>query len=364
MEYVVIMDTPCLTLISELWGAHCGPWSGLVLPGCTAVIGVFTCDGVCSYSGHPIAHAYVWAMGCPLWEHSWKIDSLTTAPCWYASWSGLVLSGCAAVIGVLTCDGVCGYSGHPIAHAYVWAMGCPLWEHSWKIDSLTTAPCWYASWSGLVLSGCAAVIGVLTCDGVCSYSGHPMAHAYVWAMGCPLWEHSWKIDILITAPCWYASWSGLVLSGCAAVIGVFTCDGVCSYSGHPMPHPYVWAMGCPFWGFSWKNDSVTTAPCFYASWNVLVLSGCAAVIGVFTCDGVRSYNGHPMPHACVWAMGCPFWGLSVKLTAIQQHHVVMGLSHLAALVTQVFTWDGVHTYNGHPMPHSYGCAMGCSFRGL
>ena len=304
MEYVVIMDTPCLTLISELWGAHCGPWSGLVLPGCTAVIGVFTCDGVCSHSGHPIAHAYVWAMGCPLWEHSWKIDSLTTAPCWYASWSGLVLSGCAAVI------------------------------------------------------------GVLTCDGVCSYSGHPMAHAYVWAMGCPLWEHSWKIDILTTAPCWYASWSGLVLSGCAAVIGVFTCDGVCSYSGHPMPHPYVWAMGCPFWGFSWKNDSVTTAPCFYASWNVLVLSSCAAVIGVFTCDGVRSYNGHPMPHACVWAMGCPFWGLSVKLTAIQQHHVVMGLSHLAALVTQVFTWDGVHTYNGHPMPHSYGCAMGCSFRGL
>ena len=101
---------------------------------------------------------------------------------------------------------------------------------------------------------------------------------------------------------------------------------------------------------------------------VLVLSGCAAVIGVFTCDGVCSYDGHPMPHACVWAMGCPFWGFSVKLTAIQQHHVAMGLnldwSYLAALVTQVFTWDGVHTFNGHPMPHSYGCAMGCTFRGL
>ena len=185
-----------------------------------------------------------------------------------------------------------------------------------------------------------------------------MPHTYVWAMGFPFCGLSWKIDSLTAVPCCYASWSGLVLSGCVAVIGVFTCDEVCSYNGHPVPHTYVGTMGCRFWGLLWKIDSLTTAPCCYGSWSGLVLSGCAAVIGVFTCDGVCSYNGHPMPHAYVWAMGCPFWGFSVKLTAIQQHHVVMGLdldwNYLAALVMQVFTWDGVHTYNRHPIPHSYG----------
>ena len=118
----------------------------------------------------------------------------------------------------------------------------------------------------------------------------------------------------------------------------------------------------------WQSYNSTMLLCVLI-WFIVIRLCCSD--GVFTCDRVCSYNGPPppMPHAYVWAMGCPFWWFSVKLTAIiQQHHVVMGLdldwSYLAALVTQVFTWDGVHTYNGHPMPHSYGWAMGCPFRGL
>ena len=105
MEYVVIMDTPCLTPMCELWGAHCGDLHEkstvlqqhhvVMLPDLVlcyrATLRWLGCSPVMEYV--VIMDTPCLTLMCELWDaHSRDVheknDSVTTAPCCYASWSG------------------------------------------------------------------------------------------------------------------------------------------------------------------------------------------------------------------------------------------------------------------------------------
>ena len=159
------------------------------------------------------------------------------------------------------------------------------------IDSFTTALFCYGSWFGSVLPGCIAVTLVFTCDGECSHNGQTMPHSFMWAMGCPLWGLSWQLLVLQQynvvmrlnlAWCYQAAlqWLGCLPVECVVIMDTPCLTLICE----------LWGAHC---GYFSKIESLTTAPCCYRYWSCLMLSGCAALIQVLTCDGVYSYNGHP-----------------------------------------------------------------------
>ena len=58
----------------------------------------------------------------------------------------------------------------------------------------------------------------------------------------PAWGH--QRDFLTMVGCYNGT-------GCIAVTQALPkTESICTHIGHPMPHPYSWAMWCPLWGFS------------------------------------------------------------------------------------------------------------------